>query len=147
VSSPGAMRLEALARLECFSFPRCSSPAWYDDRQQFSAAMAWTVARRPSTIDSPAHSFSRWRAPAAYSSSRLRIGPTQIPPVSWYPGAGNPAVQHTVAVWPGISRHRDVGSLITACEETHKPMTRYDRAAKPSAATDENQPPERGTGT
>jgi hypothetical protein len=62
--------------------------------------------------------------------------------VSWSPLVGNPAVQRTWALWPAISRHRDVGYLVTAFEEP-QPMTRYDRAAMPSSATDKNQPLQR----
>lgn len=110
--------LDALGELDCLSFPRSDSPAWYDEV---------TAILRSHGLDPGADAPEGQRLVAEVKLAAVSAGRAfaLAPPdwsqpipdgVSWAPLAGRPLVRRTWAVWAADSRRRDLGRLITALD-------------------------------
>jgi DNA-binding transcriptional LysR family regulator len=119
LAGPQGIRLDALAGLDWVGFPRCHSPAWYDEL----AAILRTHGIDPAPADSgdqfpiPSVMFTAVSSGHAFAL----VPPLWAHPIPhtvvWTPLADDPVVRRTWAVWPASSTRRDVAQLITAFEQ------------------------------
>lgn len=116
LADPDGVPLDALVGLQWIDFPRSGSPAWYDE-------LAAILRGHGIDIDEHADcenflipsvrftALSGGRAFAFATPEWARLIPEAL---EWCPLAGNPVVRRTWAVWPALSRNRDVAHLIAA---------------------------------
>ncbi len=114
-AGPDGVPLESLAGLSWAGFPRAGSPAWYDEL---------TAILRSHGIDvgPPVPEDLELIAPMKFAAVAAGRSFALAPPVhgdlpaavAWAPLVGGPLVRRTWAVWPAMSRRRDIGQLIAA---------------------------------
>jgi DNA-binding transcriptional LysR family regulator len=119
LAGPRGIRLDALAGLDWVGFPRCNSPAWYDELA--------AILRTHGIETTSAHSGDQFPIPsvmftAVTSWRAFALAPPMwahpIPhTVVWTPLADEPIVRRTWAVWPAGSSRREVAQLLMACEQ------------------------------
>jgi DNA-binding transcriptional LysR family regulator len=123
LAGPAGIRLDALAGLEWVGFGRSGSPAWYDEL---------TAILRSHGLDlgSPAPGgqelIADVKLAAVTSGQAFALAPPNWPQplpdqVVWLPLAGHPLVRRTWAVWPAVSRRRDVGLFVAALGSLWRP--------------------------
>ncbi|MEV4053804.1 LysR substrate-binding domain-containing protein [Amycolatopsis sp. NPDC049688] len=113
------VRLEALAGLEWFAFPRAGSPAWYDELAAILRSHGLDVGPE---VPEEQRLIVELKIPAVSAGGAYAFAPPEWPyplpdTVRWVPLAGNPIVRRTWAVWPATSRRRDVAEFVAALED------------------------------
>lgn len=110
------VRLEDLAGLEWFAFPRAGSPAWYDELAAILRSHGLDVGPE---VPEEQRLIIELKIPAVSAGGAYAFAPPGWPyplpdTVRWVPLAGNPIVRRTWAVWPATSRRRDVAEFVAA---------------------------------
>ncbi|WP_033261835.1 LysR family transcriptional regulator [Amycolatopsis vancoresmycina] len=113
------VRLEALAGLEWFAFPRAGSPAWYDELAAILRSHGLDVGPE---VPEEQRLIVELKIPAVSAGGAYAFAPPEWPyplpdTVRWVPLAGRPIVRRTWAVWPAASRRRDVAEFVAALED------------------------------
>ncbi|KDN17982.1 LysR family transcriptional regulator [Amycolatopsis rifamycinica] len=113
------VRLEDLAGLEWFAFPRAGSPAWYDELAAILRSHGLDVGPE---VPEEQRLIVELKIPAVSAGGAYAFAPPEWPyplpdTVRWVPLAGNPIVRRTWAVWPATSRRRDVAEFVAALED------------------------------
>jgi DNA-binding transcriptional LysR family regulator len=113
------VRLEDLAGLEWFAFPRAGSPAWYDELAAILRSHGLDVGPE---VPEEQRLIVELKIPAVSAGGAYAFAPPAWPyplpdTVRWVPLAGNPIVRRTWAVWPATSRRRDVAEFVAALED------------------------------
>ncbi|MFF1608478.1 LysR family transcriptional regulator [Amycolatopsis sp. NPDC058278] len=113
------VRLEDLAGLEWFAFPRAGSPAWYDELAAILRSHGLDVGPE---VPEEQRLIIELKIPAVSAGGAYAFAPPAWPyplpdTVRWVPLAGNPIVRRTWAVWPATSRRRDVAEFVAALED------------------------------
>ncbi|MFB9685618.1 LysR family transcriptional regulator [Amycolatopsis plumensis] len=113
------VRLEDLAGLEWFAFPRAGSPAWYDELAAILRSHGLDVGPE---VPEEQRLIVELKIPAVSAGGAYAFAPPEWPyplpdTVRWVPLAGNPIVRRTWAVWPAASRRRDVAEFVAALED------------------------------
>ncbi|MEU4524890.1 LysR family transcriptional regulator [Amycolatopsis sp. NPDC024027] len=113
------VRLENLAGLEWFAFPRAGSPAWYDELAAILRSHGLDVGPE---VPEEQRLIVELKIPAVSAGGAYAFAPPGWPyplpdTVRWVPLAGNPIVRRTWAVWPATSRRRDVAEFVAALED------------------------------
>lgn len=116
------VRLEDLAGLEWFAFPRAGSPAWYDELAAILRSHGLDVGPE---VPEEQRLIVELKIPAVSSGGAYAFAPPEWPypmpdTVRWVPLAGNPVVRRTWAVWPATSHRRDLAAFVAALE-AHRP--------------------------
>ncbi len=112
------VRLEDLAGLEWFAFPRAGSPAWYDELAAILRSHGLDVGPE---VPEEQRLIVELKIPAVSAGGAYAFAPPEWPyplpeTVRWVPLAGAPIVRRTWAVWPAASRRRDVAEFVAALE-------------------------------
>jgi DNA-binding transcriptional LysR family regulator len=120
------VRLEELAGLEWFAFPRAGSPAWYDELAAILRSHGLDVGPE---VPEEQRLIVELKIPAVSAGGAFAFAPPEWPypmpdTVRWVPLAGNPIVRRTWAVWPATSRRRDVAAFVAALEEYRRDESR-----------------------
>lgn len=113
------VRLEELAGLEWFAFPRAGSPAWYDELAAILRSHGLDVGPE---VPEEQRLIVELKIPAVSAGGAYAFAPPEWPyplpdTVRWVPLAGRPIVRRTWAVWPAASRRRDVAEFVAALED------------------------------
>jgi len=113
------VRLEDLAGLEWFAFPRAGSPAWYDELAATLRSHGLDVGPE---VPEEQRLIVELKIPAVSAGGAYAFAPPEWPyplpdTVRWVPLAGTPLVRRTWAVWPATSRRRDVAEFVAALED------------------------------
>lgn len=113
------VRLEDLAGLEWFAFPRAGSPAWYDELAATLRSHGLDVGPE---VPEEQRLIVELKIPAVSAGGAYAFAPPEWPypmpdTVRWLPLAGNPIVRRTWAVWPATSHRRDVAEFVAALED------------------------------
>ncbi|WP_233226214.1 LysR family transcriptional regulator [Amycolatopsis sp. CA-126428] len=113
------VRLEDLAGLEWFAFPRAGSPAWYDELAAILRSHGLDVGPE---VPEEQRLIVELKIPAVSAGGAYAFAPPEWPyplpdTVRWVPLAGNPIVRRTWAVWPATSHRRDVAEFVAALED------------------------------
>ncbi|MDS0137904.1 LysR family transcriptional regulator [Amycolatopsis sp. CM201R] len=113
------VRLEDLAGLEWFAFPRAGSPAWYDELAAILRSHGLDVGPE---VPEEQRLIVELKIPAVSAGGAYAFAPPEWPyplpdTVRWVPLAGTPIVRRTWAVWPAASRRRDVAEFVAALED------------------------------
>jgi DNA-binding transcriptional LysR family regulator len=113
------VRLEELAGLEWFAFPRAGSPAWYDELAAILRSHGLDVGPE---VPEEQRLIVELKIPAVSAGGAYAFAPPGWPyplpdAVRWVPLAGNPIVRRTWAVWPSTSHRRDVAEFVAALED------------------------------
>ncbi|MEV5717414.1 LysR family transcriptional regulator [Amycolatopsis mediterranei] len=113
------VRLEDLAGLEWFAFPRAGSPAWYDELAAILRSHGLDVGPE---VPEEQRLIVELKIPAVSAGAAYAFAPPEWPyplpdTVRWVPLAGNPIVRRTWAVWPATSHRRDVAEFVAALED------------------------------
>jgi DNA-binding transcriptional LysR family regulator len=113
------VRLEDLAGLEWFAFPRAGSPAWYDELAAILRSHGLDVGPE---VPEEQRLIVELKIPAVSAGGAYAFAPPAWPyplpdTVRWVPLAGNPIVRRTWAVWPAASHRRDVAEFVAALED------------------------------
>ncbi|MET8851748.1 LysR family transcriptional regulator [Amycolatopsis sp. NPDC004625] len=113
------VRLEELAGLEWFAFPRAGSPAWYDELAAILRSHGLDVGPE---VPEEQRLIVELKIPAVSAGGAYAFAPPEWPyplpdTVRWVPLAGHPIVRRTWAVWPAASRRRDVAEFVAALED------------------------------
>lgn len=113
------VRLEDLAGLEWFAFPRAGSPAWYDELAAILRSHGLDVGPE---VPEEQRLIVELKIPAVSAGAAYAFAPPGWPyplpdTVRWVPLAGNPIVRRTWAVWPATSHRRDVAEFVAALED------------------------------
>ncbi|WP_410596182.1 LysR family transcriptional regulator [Amycolatopsis sp. lyj-23] len=113
------VRLEDLAGLEWFAFPRAGSPAWYDELAAILRSHGLDVGPE---VPEEQRLIVELKIPAVSAGGAYAFAPPRWPyplpdTVRWVPLAGNPIVRRTWAVWPATSHRRDVAEFVAALED------------------------------
>ncbi|MEU5258162.1 LysR family transcriptional regulator [Amycolatopsis sp. NPDC021455] len=113
------VRLEDLAGLEWFAFPRAGSPAWYDELAAILRSHGLDVGPE---VPEEQRLIVELKIPAVSAGGAYAFAPPEWPyplpdTVRWVPLAGRPIVRRTWAVWPAASRRRDVADFVAALED------------------------------
>ncbi|WP_101951131.1 LysR family transcriptional regulator [Mycobacterium sp. 3519A] len=119
LSADHGVRLHALAGLQWLAFPRADSPAWYEE-------IVAVLKVRGVGVSAANDDLENRRAPAlmaALLTSENAFALTPAPcahclpaSITWLPLRGDCVARNTWAVWPAVSRRRDVAHLIGAFE-------------------------------
>ena len=119
LGGPQGIRLDALAGLDWVGFPRCNSPAWYDELAAIlrTHGIETTTAHGGDQCPIPSVMFT-----AVTSGRAFAIAPPMwahpIPhTMVWTRLADAPIVRRTWAVWPAGSSRREVAQLLMAFEQ------------------------------
>ncbi|WP_244211191.1 LysR substrate-binding domain-containing protein, partial [Amycolatopsis kentuckyensis] len=118
-TSSSPVRLEDLAGLEWFAFPRAGSPAWYDELAAILRSHGLDVGPE---VPEEQRLIVELKIPAVSAGGAYAFAPPEWPyplpdTVRWVPLAGRPIVRRTWAVWPAASRRRDVAEFVAALED------------------------------
>ncbi|SEC15277.1 DNA-binding transcriptional regulator, LysR family [Amycolatopsis tolypomycina] len=113
------VRLEDLAGLEWFAFPRAGSPAWYDELAAILRSHGLDVGPE---VPEEQRLIVELKIPAVSAGGAYAFAPPEWPyplpdTVRWVPLAGTPIVRRTWAVWPATSHRRDVAEFVAALED------------------------------
>jgi len=113
------VRLEELAGLDWFAFPRAGSPAWYDELAAILRSHGLDVGPE---VPEEQRLIVELKIPAVSAGTAYAFAPPEWPyplpdTVRWVPLAGTPLVRRTWAVWPATSRRRDVAEFVAALED------------------------------
>jgi DNA-binding transcriptional LysR family regulator len=120
------VRLENLAGLEWFAFPRAGSPAWYDELAAILRSHGLDVGP---DVPEEQRLIVELKIPAVSAGGAYAFAPPEWPyplpdTVRWLPLAGNPIVRRTWAVWPATSHRRDVAEFVAALEDHQRRESR-----------------------
>ncbi|MEV7096404.1 LysR family transcriptional regulator [Amycolatopsis sp. NPDC051045] len=120
------VRLEDLAGLEWFAFPRAGSPAWYDELAAILRSHGLDVGPE---VPEEQRLIVELKIPAVSAGGAYAFAPPEWPyplpdTVRWVPLAGNPIVRRTWAVWPASSHRRDVAEFVAALEDHRRDESR-----------------------
>jgi DNA-binding transcriptional LysR family regulator len=120
------VRLEELAGLDWFAFPRAGSPAWYDELASILRSHGLDVGPE---VPEEQRLIVELKIPAVSAGTAYAFAPPEWPyplpdSVRWRPLAGNPIVRRTWAVWPANSRRRDVAEFVAALEDHRRGESR-----------------------
>jgi DNA-binding transcriptional LysR family regulator len=116
LAGSGEIELDQLDELHWVSFPRLSSPAWYDEVTGILRSHGVDIG--PPAPDNQ-ELIAAVKFAAVNSGQAFALAPENglqpLPDnVTWSPIAGQPVVRRTWAVWPAESRRRDVARLIAS---------------------------------
>ncbi|MFG2076849.1 DNA-binding transcriptional regulator, LysR family [Nonomuraea maritima] len=111
---PDGICLEALRGLTWVSFPRPSSPAWFDELTAILRSHGLDLG--PPAPEGQAL-IAEVKLAAVNAGQSFALAPPNwsqpLPEnVSWSPLVGHPLVRRTWAVWPAASRRRDVAVFV-----------------------------------
>ncbi|OXM61912.1 LysR family transcriptional regulator [Amycolatopsis vastitatis] len=120
------VRLDALAGLDWFAFPRAGSPAWYDELAAILRSHGLDVGAE---VPEEQRLIVELKIPAVSAGTAYAFAPPEWPyplpdTVRWRPLAGNPIVRRTWAVWPANSHRRDVAEFVAALEDHRRGESR-----------------------
>ena len=120
------VRLEELAGLDWFAFPRAGSPAWYDELAAILRSHGLDVGPE---VPEEQRLIVELKVPAVSAGTAYAFAPPEWPyplpdTVRWRPLAGTPIVRRTWAVWPANSRRRDVAEFVAALEDHRRDESR-----------------------
>ncbi|MCR6484564.1 LysR family transcriptional regulator [Amycolatopsis sp. OK19-0408] len=112
------VRLEDLAGLEWFAFPRAGSPAWYDELAATLRSHGLDIGPE---VPEEQRLIVELKIPAVSAGGAYAFAPPEWPypmpdTVRWRPLAGNPITRRTWAVWPATSHRRDLAKFVAALE-------------------------------
>jgi DNA-binding transcriptional LysR family regulator len=117
--APEQIRLDELAGLEWLGFPRCDSPAWYDELT--ATLRSHGVPINPSIACSEAPiqevTFAAVSAGGVFAFAPASRRCALPDSVRWQRLSGNPVRRRTWAAWPANSRHRGLAHLVALLEE------------------------------
>ncbi|WP_233223829.1 LysR family transcriptional regulator [Amycolatopsis sp. CA-128772] len=113
------VRLEDLAGLEWFAFPRAGSPAWYDELAAILRSHGLDVGPE---VPEEQRLIVELKIPAVNAGGAYAFAPPEWPyplpdTVRWVPLAGNPIIRRTWAVWLAASHRRDLAEFVAALED------------------------------
>ena len=120
------VRLEELAGLDWFAFPRAGSPTWYDELAAILRSHGLDVGPE---VPKEQRLIVELKIPAVSAGTAYAFAPPEWPyplpdTVRWRPLAGNPIVRRTWAVWPANSHRRDVAEFVAALEDHRRGESR-----------------------
>lgn len=120
------VRLEKLAGLDWFAFPRAGSPAWYDELAATLRSHGLDVGPE---VPEDQRLIVELKIPAVSAGGAYAFAPPEWPypmpdTVRWLPLAGNPIVRRTWAVWPAASHRRDLAKFVAALEDHRRGESR-----------------------
>jgi DNA-binding transcriptional LysR family regulator len=120
------VRLEDLAGLDWFAFPRAGSPAWYDELAAILRSHGLDVGPE---VPEEQRLIVELKIPAVSAGGAYAFAPPEWPyplpdTVRWVPLAGNPIVRRTWAVWPATSHRRDIAEFVAALEDHRRGESR-----------------------
>ncbi|RSM41479.1 LysR family transcriptional regulator [Amycolatopsis balhimycina DSM 5908] len=120
------VRLEELAGLDWFAFPRAGSPAWYDELAAILRSHGLDVGP---DVPEEQRLIVELKIPAVSAGTAYAFAPPEWPyplpdSVRWRPLAGNPLVRRTWAVWPANSHRRDLAEFVAALEDHRRDESR-----------------------
>lgn len=120
------VRLEDLAGLDWFAFPRAGSPAWYDELAAVLRGHGLDVGPE---VPEEQRLIVELKIPAVSAGTAYAFAPPEWPyplpdTVRWVPLAGTPIIRRTWAVWPATSHRRDVAEFVAALEDHQRHRSR-----------------------
>jgi DNA-binding transcriptional LysR family regulator len=119
LGDPEHIRLDELAGLEWLGFPRCNSPAWYDELT--ATLRSHGVPISPSTTFAeapiPEVAFAAVSAGGVFALAPASWRSALPDSVRWQPISGNPVRRRTWAAWPANSHHRGLAHLVALLDE------------------------------
>ncbi|TRW89300.1 LysR family transcriptional regulator [Mycolicibacterium sp. 018/SC-01/001] len=112
------VRLDSLAGLRWFGFPRSGSPAWYDE---LTAILRSHGVNPGDGAYTGGFLIAEVKMAAVTSGDAFALAPPHwshpLPEeVGWYPLIGSPLVRRTWAAWHADSRRRDIALFIDALD-------------------------------
>ncbi|MEU8634192.1 LysR family transcriptional regulator [Amycolatopsis sp. NPDC048633] len=126
LAGPAGVRLEKLAGLDWFAFPRAGSPAWYDELAATLRSHGLDIGPE---VPEEQRLIVELKIPAVSAGGAYAFAPPGWPypmpdTVRWLPLAGNPIVRRTWAVWPATSHRRDLAQFVAALEDHRRGESR-----------------------
>lgn len=119
LGAPKQLRLDELAGLEWQGFPRCDSPAWYDELTATLRSHGVPISPSTTFTESPIQevTFAAVSAGGVFALAPARSR-SQLPDsIRWQPISGNPVRRRTWVAWPSNSRHRGLAHLVALLGE------------------------------
>jgi DNA-binding transcriptional LysR family regulator len=114
LGAPEHLGLDELAGLEWLGFPRCHSPAWYDELTATLRSHGVPISPSTTFAEAPIQEVTLATVSAGGAFALAPADWRTILPdsVRWQPISGNPVRRRTWAAWPSNARHRGLAHLV-----------------------------------
>jgi len=119
LGAPEQITLDELAGLEWLGFPRCNSPAWYDELTATLRSHGVPISPSTSFTEAPIQevTFAAVSAGGVFALAPASWRTVLPDSVRWQPINGNPVRRRTWVAWPSNSRHRGLAHLVALLDD------------------------------
>lgn len=119
LGTPEQIGLDELAGLDWLGFPRCNSPAWYDELTATLRSHGVPISTSATFTEAPIQevTFAAVSAGGVFALAPVSWQ-SQLPEsLRWQSISGNPVRRRTWAAWSSNARHRGLAHLVALLDE------------------------------
>lgn len=119
LGTPEQIGLDELSGLEWLGFPRCNSPAWYDELTATLRSHGVPISPSATFAEAPIQevAFASVSAGGVFALAPASWQSHLPDSIRWQPISGNPVRRRTWAAWSANSRHRGLAHLVALLDE------------------------------